>query len=104
MDMLYIYNDKRYLITTRGDNFTIAVEFGTSNYQIISNDIIRNLHKIPFIFDEIKNIIVLYKNLSSPVSNDILINIGTNKYIIDVNYNVIVNNWLDVHNYIISYN
>jgi len=67
MVSLYTKNDKYYLLTTCGTYYNIAVEFGNTNNQIISNEFLSTCREIPFNLDEISNILILFKKLQTPI-------------------------------------
>lgn len=84
----------------RGTYFNTAIEFGKSNQEIISNEFLSTFHEVPFTIEEISNILVKFKNLPTPINKDYITYIDNNRYLININRYYIVNNWLDLHNYI----
>jgi hypothetical protein len=84
-----------------GTYFNTAIEFGKSNQEIISNEYLATFHEIPFTIEEISNILIKFKNLSIPIHKDYITYIDINRYLINTDRFYIVNNWLDVHNYIL---
>jgi hypothetical protein len=101
MVSLYTKNDKYYLLTTCGTYYNIAVEFGNTNNQIISNEFLSTCREIPFNLDEISNILILFKKLQTPINKDYITYIDNNRYVVNINRYAIINNWLDLHNYIL---
>jgi hypothetical protein len=101
MVSLYTNNDKYYLIIMRGSYFNTVIELGKSNQEIISNEILSTFRELPFTIEEISNILIKFKNLSTPIHTDYITNIDNNRFLININRFYIVNNWLDVHNYIL---
>jgi len=101
MVSLYTNDEKYYIVTIRGTYFNTAIEFGKTNQEIISNEFLSTCREIPFTLEEISNILIIYKNLPTPINKDYITYIDNNSYLININRYYIVNNWLDVHNYII---
>ncbi len=95
---LYSNGDKYYLIIMRGTYFNTAIELGKTNQEIISNELLASYHEIPFTIDDISNILIKFKNLAYPIN---ITYIDNNRYLININRCFIVNNWLDIHNYIL---
>jgi len=87
---LYIKNDNYYLITNKGVNYNIALEFLTFNNKIISNEELIELKLIEFNEENIK---ILMKNLIIDLSN------FEDYHFIKIHNNIYkINNWLDVFN------
>ena len=101
MGSLYTHDDKYYLITTRGTSYNISVEFGKKNQQILSNEFLINCNEVEFNLDNIIKIIMICKNLYYPIDENMITCIGNNRYVININRYTIVNNWLDIHNYLV---
>jgi hypothetical protein len=100
MTILYTNNDKFYLISSYGTYYNIVIEFGKTNNKIISNDILSTYEDLPFTKDNIYDMI----NRLIPITYDTIRDIGNNQYRLAFNDLIIVNDWLDIHNYIIKYN
>lgn len=87
---LYIKNDNYYLITNKGVNYNIALEFTTFNNKIISNEDLNELKMIDFNEENIK---ILMKNFNMDLSD------FENYNFIKIKNNIYkINNWLDVFN------
>lgn len=87
---LYIKNDNYYLITNKGMNYNIALEFLTFNNKIISNDELIELKLIDFNIDNIK---LLMNNFNMDLSD------FEDYHLIKINNNIYkINNWLDLFN------
>lgn len=87
---LYIKNHNYYLITNKGINYNIALEFTTYTNKIISNDELIELKLIEFNQDNIK---ILMKNFIMDLSD------FDDYHLIKIHNNIYkINNWLDVFN------
>lgn len=99
MCALYNNNERNYLISSYGTYYNIIMEIGKTNNQLLSNEILATYKELQFNKDNIFNII----NQIIPISYDDIRDIGNNQFILAFTDLIIVNSWLDIHNYLIKY-